>query len=137
MARIWNRLRGILPLCVAILVGAAGANAQQNSPHIALKSGETVELMNVFLVANCRSIAIGSPEVEILEGPAEISLALKDDMIVPRALNCPNPVPGGKVFVTAKDIDEPKEGRLTFRVKYKSKAGDRQFSYNYIVSLYP
>jgi len=137
MTRIWLNIRGLLALCTAIFIGAASANAQQNSPHIALKGGESAELMNLFFIINCRSVMIGSPEVEILEGPAEVSLSVKEEPILPRAQNCANTVPGGKLLVAAKDVDEPKEGKLTFRVKYKAKSGDRQFSYTYIVSLFP
>ncbi len=136
MTQIWNTFRVILSFGTAIFVGTAGAHAQQN-PRIAMKSGESVELMNVFLIANCRSIAIGTPEVEILEGPAEVSLAIKEDMILPRGYNCANPVPGGKVVATAKAVDEPKVGNLVFRVKFKGKSGDRQISYTYNVSLFP
>ena len=137
MTRIWNTFCVILSFSIAVFVGAAGADAQQNPPRIALKSGESVELMNVFLIINCRSIAIGSPELEVLEGAPELSLTIKEQPIIPRAYNCANPVPGGKVVATAKDVDEPKEVKLTFRVKYKGKSGDRQWSYIYNVSLFP
>jgi hypothetical protein len=137
MTPIWNSFGAALAFGIAIFVGATDAPAQRNTPRIALKSGESAEVLNVFLIANCRSIAIGSPELEILEGPPELSVTIKEQPIIPRAYNCANPVPGGKVVVTAKDVDERKEAKLTFRVKYKGKAGDRQFSYIYNVSLFP
>jgi hypothetical protein len=132
-----SSILAILHLVIAIFAGTTGARAQQHPPGIALKSGESAELMNVFLILNCRSIALGSPEVEVLEGPPEISVTIKEGMIIPRAYNCANAVPGGKVVVTAKDVDQPKEAKLTFRVKYKGKNGDRQWSYVYNVSLFP
>jgi hypothetical protein len=46
-------------------------------------------------------------------------------------------VPGGKVVATAKDVKEPKEAKLTYRVKYKTKDGDRQTSNVYTISLFP
>jgi hypothetical protein len=46
-------------------------------------------------------------------------------------------VPGGKVVATAKDVKEPKEAKLTYRVKYKTKDGDRQTSKVYTISLFP
>jgi hypothetical protein len=137
MTPIWNSFSAALAFGIAIFAGSTEGIAQRNNPRIALKSGESAEVLNVFLIANCRSIAIGSPELEILEGPAELSVSIKEQPIIPRAYNCASPVPGGKVMVTAKDVDEPKEARLTFRVKFKSKAGDRQFSYIYNVSLFP
>lgn len=125
-----------LALVVATFHGAEAAYAQQ-TPRIVLKSGESAELLNVFNIVNCRSVAIGSPEVEVLDGPPEISLTIKEQPIVPRAYNCANPVPGGKVVATAKDVDAPKEAKLTFRVKYKGRNGERQWGYVYNVSLFP
>ena len=45
--------------------------------------------------------------------------------------------PGGRVVATAKSVDVPKEGKLTSRVKYKGRTGDRQWGYVYNVSLFP
>jgi hypothetical protein len=137
MARIWNSFRLIVCGGMAIFVGATAAPAQQNVPRIVLKSGESAGLMNVFNIVNCRSVATGSPEVEILEGPPEISLTIKEQPIIPRAYNCANPVPGGKLVMTAKEVGQPKEAKLTFRVKYPGKTGERQWGYVYNVSLFP
>ncbi len=42
-----------------------------------------------------------------------------------------------KVVATAKEVKEPKEAKLTYRVKYKTKDGDRQTSNVYTISLFP
>jgi len=73
----------------------------------------------------------------ILEGPAELTLAIKEDMVLPRVLNCANRVPGGILVATAKDVKDPVEAKLTYRVKYKTKDGERQTSRVYNVSLFP
>ena len=130
------RLRAILYL-VSILSGVTTALAQQRVPRIAFKSGESIQLMNVFDIVNCRSVAITAPEVEVLEGPPELTVTIKEQPIVPRAYNCANPVPGGKLVVTAGEIDRPKEAKLTFRVKSKARNGDHQWAYVYDVSLFP
>jgi hypothetical protein len=136
--RIWtNVFLAVLGFGIAIFVGTAGAEAQQAPPRIALKSGETVELGNVFFIANCISIMIGTPVIEVLEGPKEVTLTIKEDKVVPRNQNCANPVAGGTVMATAKDVKEPKESRLTYRVKYKTKDGDRQRGFVYQVSVFP
>ena len=75
--------------------------------------------------------------IEILEGPDEVTLALKEGMALPRRQNCAKQVPGGTVVATAKDVTEPKQGKLTYRVKYKTKDGDRQTSRVFNVSLFP
>jgi hypothetical protein len=126
-------------LCLGIVnsVYADAAQAQEPQRRIALKSGETLELGTVWFVANCKSIMVGSPTIEVLEGPKELSLTIKEGAVIPRRLNCANPVPGGTIVVTAKDIKQPTESKLTYRIKYKTRDGDRQTSNAILVSLFP
>jgi hypothetical protein len=98
-------------------------SAFAQSQRIALKSGESVDLGPVYWVANCRSIMVGLPEIEILEGPPEIGLTLREAMVLPRRQKCP--------------AKEPIEAKLTYRLKYKTRDGDRQQSNIYGVSLFP
>jgi len=132
-----NALLAILGVGIATFVGAAGAAAQGEPPRISLKSGETVELRNVFFTRNCKSILKETPVIEVLEGPEELTLTIKPTMVVPRSDNCSNPVAGGTVVATAKDVKAPKEAKLTYRVKYKTLEGDRQNARVYLVSLFP
>jgi hypothetical protein len=134
-------MRVRLPICVfsfclgsALFFDCAGVHAQT---RIALKSGESTELGLVYYISNCASIMVGNPEVEVLEGPPELTLSFKPGMVLPRTQKCAKPVRGGTLIVTAKDIDEPKQATLTYRVKYKTKEGDRQRSGVYNVSLFP
>ncbi len=124
-------------LIAAFTVALATGGAAHAQDRVALKSGESVELSAVYWVINCRSVMIGIPEIEILEGLDAVSLAIKQGMVMARRLNCPKPVPGGTLVITAKDVSEPTEGKLTFRLKYKTKDGDRQLSLVYRVSLFP
>jgi hypothetical protein len=41
------------------------------------------------------------------------------------------------VLLTASDVTEPTDSTLTYRVKYKTKDGDRQVSHVYKLSLFP
>ena len=75
--------------------------------------------------------------IEILEGPPELSLTLKEGPVLPIFQNCAAKVPGGSLILSAKGITAPVEGKLTYRVKYKTKMGDRQISNTYLVSLFP
>jgi hypothetical protein len=127
----------ILHLGFAGVASIAGAQAQPSSQNLALKNGESSELHPVYWVVNCRSIVVGTPVIEILEGPAELTLALKEGKVLPRRQNCANEVPGGTVVATAKDVTEPKQAKLTYRIKYKTKDGDRQTGHIYNVSLFP
>jgi hypothetical protein len=122
-------------ICVAGLsVGAAYA---QSEGTLALKSGESVELGPVYWIANCHSIMIGLPEVEILEGPPGVTLNVKEAMVLPRRQNCPNKVSGGILSAAAAEVKDRTQGKLIYRVKYKTKDGDRQRSAIYNVSLFP
>ena len=127
----------IFGLGVVSALGTIGVDAQTNVQRITLKNGESVELHPIYWVVNCRSIMVGMPEIEILEGPPEVTLAIKEEMVLPRRFNCANRVPGGTIVATAKDVKEPVETKLTYRVKYKTKDGDRQSAQTFSVELFP
>jgi hypothetical protein len=118
----------------ALFFGATGVHAQT---RIALKSGESAELHLFYYVVNCASLLVGNPEIEVLEGPQEVTLEIKKGNVLPRAQNCAKAVPGGTVIVTAKEIAERKDGKLIYRIKYKTKQGDRQYGMTYNLSLFP
>lgn len=129
-------------LALAIFAGGIaniviGGQASAQNRVIALKAGESVELMTVYWVSNCRSIMVGLPEIEILEGPKEVSLSMKEGMVLPRRQNCAARVPGGILIATAKDVKEPVEAKLTYRLRYKTKDGDRPRGYVLQLSLFP
>ena len=119
----------------SIAICSTEASAQQQ--RIAIKNGESVDLGPVYWVANCRSIMLGLPEVEILEGPPGLTLSVREEMVLPRRQNCASKVPGGTLVVSAKEIKEPAEAKLTYRIKYKTKDGDRVRGNVYQISLYP
>jgi hypothetical protein len=132
--RVWTT--ALFALGLALIIGRADSQTQPS--RVALKNGEAIELTPFYYVSNCRSIMIGLPEVEILEGPAELSVAVKGEEVVPRKFGCTNKVPGGKLILTAKgSVTEKKEVNLIWRLKYKTKEGDRQTSGTYIVTLFP
>ena len=119
-------------VAAVIAVSAVPAFAQQ---RVAVKNGESVELGTVYYVSNCRSIMLGKPEIEVLDGPKEVELSVKEGMVIPRRFNCAKPVAGGTIVLTAKDVAEPMDSTLTYRDK--TKDGDRQMSQVYKLSLFP
>jgi hypothetical protein len=132
------RRTALFALGFTLLVGHPCADAQTQPSRVVLKNGEAIELHTVFYISNCRSIMIGLPEVEIVEGPPELSLAIKEEQVVPRRFSCVNKVPGGKLILTAKgNVTERTEVNLIYRLKYRTKEGDRQTSGTYIVTLFP
>jgi hypothetical protein len=130
------RIHLITSLAIAGLAvfAAVSVHAQHAPRRIALKSGESTELRNFYAAQHCRSILIGTPVLDVLEGPEDLAVTFKEGAKVPR--NCTVPVPGGTVIATAKDVKTPKEAKLTIRLKFKTKIGERQTSNSYIVSLY-
>ena len=121
-----------------MLIACVSAQAQQNlTQRIAAKSGETIELFNVFAQVNCRSILLATPEVDVLEGPAELTVTVKEQMVPVPKFDCPNKLKGGTVLAVIGKVDHPIEGKLTFRVKFKTKAVNNQQAYTYNYSLFP
>lgn len=127
----------IASVMLLAMFGIAGGKSYAQDRMIALKAGESVELMTVYWVSNCRSIMVGLPEIEILEGPKEVSLSIKEAMVLPRRQNCASRVPGGILVATVTDVKEHAEAKLTFRLKYKTKDGDRPRGYVHKLSLFP
>ena len=126
---------------VCVLTAAAGATAQTlyfNVHNIALKSGESAELTDVYYIsADCKSLLKAVPEVEILDGPPGVTAAIKEDKIVPRGFGCTKPVSGGKLIITANEVEEYGRARMVLRIKLKTSAGDRQYSRDVNISLIP
>ena len=129
----------IVHLGIAGIVGSAGAHAQTitNSPTIALRGGESAELADIYWVVNCRSVLKSTPEAEILDGPPGVSVAIKAAMVTPRVQRCPKAVPGGKLVITAGDIEDHSYTTLTIRITYHGRDGDRKPSVIYNLSLFP
>jgi hypothetical protein len=126
-------------LCVLIPLISVQVRAQTiiGAPSLALKSGETAELGNVYWALNCRSLLKGVPRAEILEGPPGVTINVQEAMVMPRWNACPKAVLGGKLLLSAKDIQDQGYGSITIRVTFKTKDGDRQLSQTYNLSLFP
>jgi hypothetical protein len=128
----------VLAAVVAIFAIAIPFSDSKSAPRqIALKNGESVDLGNVYYTVKCKSTMIGLPEVEILDGPPELTVTVRPAMVVPRARGCTNKVPGGTLVATAKGVKESKTVKVVFRVKYKTTDGDRQVAKTYEVGLFP
>ena len=131
------RAGALLVLALTAICRSPDAHGQTELRRLALKNGESVELHTVYWITNCRSIMIGLPEIEVMEGPSALALNVREEPVLPRRQGCAAKVPGGTLMLTAKDVTEPIEAKLTYRLKYKTKDGVRQTSNTYIVSLFP
>lgn len=103
----------------------------------ALKSGESVEVEDLYYVINCRSLLTGAPEVTIMEGPPGVTVVVNEANVTPRSQKCARPVKGGKLLLKADHIEEQSESDMTLRLKYPTKDGDRYVSLNLTISLFP
>jgi hypothetical protein len=126
---------GIAGAIGIIALSALPAFAQTEVKTIAAKGGETVDLLPVYGARNCRSTLVSTPEVEVLQGPAEVKLSVREEMVTPK--NCAAKIKGGVVVATIAALTKPVDGKLTFRVKYKAKDGDHQVGHVYNVALIP
>jgi hypothetical protein len=131
----FNAFCAILSLGVAF---SSAGSAQPAKQQIALKSGETADVANLFWVANCKSLLTGPIAVEVLEGPPGVTAAVKEQKVIPHKFNCAKEVPGGHLIISAPaEVKAKTEGTLTVRMKYPTKDGERQASHSYNVVLYP
>ena len=89
--KIAAQLAGLL-LCA---LGATGANAQSwqfNTQSVAMKSGETAEIGDLYWVSNCKSLLTAPPEVTIMDGPPGVTAVVEEAMVTPRFQQCAKPV---------------------------------------------
>lgn len=122
---------------IAVAMAFTGVSAQA-AEVIALKSGETAEIANLFWVVNCRSLLTGPMVVEVLEGPSDVTASIREQKIVPHIQNCAKPVAGGVLLLTArKEIKQRTEAKVVLRVKYPTVDGERQKGHNIDLTLVP
>ena len=136
-----RRIMSVFAVAAAAACWSGTAHAQFRhligSGTIIIKSGETLELSQVYWVVHCRSLLKSVPEVEVLDGPQQISVSVKEAMVLPRQQSCSKKVPGGMLVITAKDIEDPSYTHLAVRVTYDTKDGVRKFGHVYNLQLVP
>jgi hypothetical protein len=123
--------------CLAIAGAIAGyalssAKAQDDIRLVSIKGGETLQVGVVTLVTStCDPLFLSFEGIDILEAPPELSLKLEPGIVrtFTTTRDCPKPVNGGTIMATAKDVTVPKEGKLTIRVRMKTKQGRSQRTY--------
>jgi hypothetical protein len=122
---------------LAVTTAFIGVSAQA-ADIIALKSGETAEIENLFWVVNCRSLLTGPMTVEVLEGPPDVTASIREQKIVPHIQNCAKPVSAGVLLLTApKEIKERSQAKVTLRVRYPTVDGERQKGRSFDLTLLP
>jgi len=123
-------LFGICPTAEAQTIFGSGT--------LALKNGETLEVGQLYWVSpQCRSLLKSIPQAEILDGPPGVSVTVKEAMVLPRRQNCASKISGGLLMISAKDIEDESYTKLTIRITYNTRDGERKFSEVLNLSLMP
>jgi hypothetical protein len=133
------RLAGLLMAILASVATQQQASAQARNTiaAIALKSGESVEVGDLYAAVNCRSTLTATPTVEVMEGPSEVAVTVKEAMVTPRVHDCNKPVKGAKLVLSAKEIEDYSTSKLTVRITFKTKDGETHRSTSYNLTLFP
>jgi hypothetical protein len=138
---IGNKATFIFALLVVMLFGGGAVQAQTiqfTVREIALKSGESTEFGDLYLIGtNCKSLLKDTPAVEVLDGPPGVTVVVNAAKVVPHGYGCANPVAGGKLVIIAKDVQDYSYTRMVLRVTYKTVNGERQYSQDVNIALFP
>ena len=140
MSDFLNAISALFSFLLFLVSGQAvqAQTIQFTAIDIALRNGESAEIANVFYISStCKSLLKGTPAVEIIDGPPGVVVAINPASVVPREVGCANPVGGGKLVVTASNVEAYSYTRMVLRVNFKTLNGDRQQSVNINVTLYP
>jgi hypothetical protein len=128
----------VFTLPAFVLVTSISVAARAEDRAITIKNGETVELAQLYAVLKCQNNMRGLPTAEILVGPPQLSLSLKEAMVVPRSLpNCKQHVPGAILSVTANGVTETSTSRIIVRWRYDKFDGVSHSGRNYGVTMTP
>jgi hypothetical protein len=131
----------VLQIGIAGALCGTGAKAQNmmipGAQTIALKSGESEEVTELYFVTNCLSLLNSPPQVEIVDGPPTVKASVKEDMVLPRLQKCPAKVKGAKLVVSAGSIEDPSFSQLTVRVTFDTREGIRKQTFVLNLSLIP
>jgi hypothetical protein len=104
---------------------------------VALKSGESEEVSDLYYVQNCASLLNSPPQVEVVDGPPGVKASIKEDMVLPRLQKCPAKVKGGKLVVSTGSVEDPSFSQLTVRVTFDTREGVRKQTFLINLSLVP
>jgi hypothetical protein len=130
--------------CALALCAFAGSGTAQDGPTpqlFGIKNGETLPLRTFtwFRLATCEPLFLDFEKFDVLEGPPELSLQYEPAQVHASSTtrDCPKPIKGGTILVTAKDVTEKIEAVFAFRVRMRTKEGPRQVTFRYNVLLFP
>jgi hypothetical protein len=115
-----------------VLLGSAAAGQS-----LAIKNNESVPVGSVYWIANCKSILKNFIGIDVLSGPPEVTLSLKEGMVHATRQNCSKPIKGATVMATAKGVKTSSSTTLRYRVRCNTLDGERQSSHTLQLDLFP
>jgi hypothetical protein len=130
---------GVLFLCCALAsVSATAQTIHVPVDEIALRNGERIEFGDVYLIgADCSSLLTSEPEVEVMEGPPGVAVAIERAMVIPLGQSCEKSVLGGRMLISARNVEVYSYSRMVLRITYRTPSGNVQRSQNINVTLFP
>jgi hypothetical protein len=105
-----------------------------------IRSGETLLFRRVTsTTSSCEPLFESVEGIDLLQGPTELSFRAEPQMVRTSVTgkDCPNPVAGAGVFVTAASVSEPKDVVITVRVRMATKNGPWQNTLRSHMLIYP
>src|SRR5262249_15755813 len=133
----------VMAVAIALFAFAGVGRAQDSSTAVTLfsiKNGETLLLRNITTVTpNCEPLFESFDSIDVIEGPPELSVKGEPDKVKTYSTSrlCPDAVPGVKVMVTAKGVNERREATLIFRVSYQTRTGPWQETLRFPMLMFP
>jgi hypothetical protein len=115
-----KRFGRLVAVCVAL--GASTAWSQD----VALKPGESVDLFPVYWIADCKSTLKQFLGAEVLVGPPQLSVSLREEPVAARRQGCAQKVPGAILVLAAGGDAAAFEGTVRVRVRYSTEDGEKQ-----------
>ena len=125
----------------SILVASAlfFATGLSYAEPLVLKAGEKADLGSAYWISRsqCKSLLKSFGGVDLLEGPPGIELTIREENVVARRQNCPDPVPGGMVVLAIGELSSKYQGTIKYQVRYKTEDGDQTSTHQREVELLP
>jgi len=126
-----------LPIAVVALIFLQAGSTANAEITLAIKNSETLEVMPLYYHTGCKSLLTKPPSAEILDGPPQLSVSVKEKQVLARAQQCAKPISGGILQITAKDVTDLATSTVIVRIKYTTKDGDRFRSETLRVTMVP
>jgi hypothetical protein len=120
-------------LAIALPLFASTAFAQE----LSLKSSDSVDFHPVFWVKDCRSLLTSFAGVDVLEGPSGVTVAIREEEVIPQRQGCSNKVRGGIVVASVRELPVQTSGILRYRVRYNTPDGLKQSNHSVQLVVQP